>query len=393
MAYGCAGGTIQLPEYTEQFGVTDLPAWVSAGGKALFEQAAELASSDIAPSNIPMIASYGPDGNLLTEEEQMAAKMLTEGATSYQPFLDQAANIAGTLGQGYDSMSQQELLGTPFQGMSQQELMGDYQGATRDELLGGGFNMETAQPFLDIYQQAQDASVRELQDQIAQQQSQARASAARGGGGFGSRLGILEATLGAEGAQGAADLRARAAAEGLGFAANRFDADRGARFQAEDLMRGQFLQDRAGRFDIDASRRAQFDADRAARFQAEDAARTGYETGEASRLRQLQSVQALAPLTHSLQEAAAQGLITTGEARRRLDQAVIEMAKAEDIAKTQLPFDRLNFALGALQGVPYGQTTYGYRLGTTTQQQPNLFGQVLGAGGALGAAYLKGMGT
>jgi hypothetical protein len=140
MAYGCAGGTIQLPEYTEQFGVTDLPAWVSAGGKALFEQAAELASSDIGPSNIPMIASYGPDGNLLTEEEQMAAKMLTEGATSYQPFLDQAANIAGTLGQGYDSMSQQELLGTPFQGMSQQELMGDYQGATRDELLGGGFN-------------------------------------------------------------------------------------------------------------------------------------------------------------------------------------------------------------------------------------------------------------
>ena len=153
------------------------------------------------------------------------------------------------------------------------------------------------------------------------------------------------------------------------------------------------LKDRAGRFDIDAFRRAQFDADRAARFQAEDAARTGYETGEASRLRQLQSVQALAPLTQSLQEAAAQGLITTGEARRRLDQAVIDMARAEDLQQQQLPFERLNFALGALQGVPYGQTTYGYRLGTTTQQQPNLFGQVLGAGGALGAAYLKGMGT
>ena len=73
-----------------------------------------------------------------------------------------------------------------------------------------------------------------------EQQNMARANAARGGAFGGSRLGITEAMLGAGGAEAASDLRARAAAEGLGFAANRFEADRSAserdraaRFQAE----------------------------------------------------------------------------------------------------------------------------------------------------------------
>ena len=384
----CNQSTIELPEYGETFSTTDLPAWVSAGGRALFDQAVGLASSPQQASTIDKLASYGPEGNLLTEDEQLAAQIIRDGAGSFQPFLDKASGVADTLGQGFDSATRSELLGDPYSGMTNEELQGSYQGATRDELLGGDFSLEQAQPFLDIYQGAQDASVRELERQTLRNQVAARSNAARSGAFGGSRLGISEAMLGSEGAMGAADLRARAAAEGLGFAANRFDTDRTARFNAEDLMRGQYESDRASRFDTESMRRGQYDADRSSRFAAEDTLRSGFEADEASRIQQMSAFQNLAPLTQSLQQAAAQGLISSGEARRRLDQAALDLAREEELSQENKAFERLNFALGALQGVPYQQKTFGYNMGSSTAQAPSIFGQVIGAGGTLGAGYL-----
>ena len=384
----CNQSTIELPEYGETFSTTDLPAWVSAGGRALFDQAVGLASSPQQASTIDKLASYGPEGNLLTEDEQLAAQIIRDGAGSFQPFLDKASGVADTLGQGFDSATRSELLGDPYSGMTNEQLQGSYQGATRDELLGGDFSLEQAQPFLDIYQGAQDASVRELERQTLRNQVAARSNAARSGAFGGSRLGISEAMLGAEGAMGAADLRARAAAEGLGFAANRFDTDRAARFNAEDLMRGQYESDRASRFDTESMRRGQYDADRSSRFAAEDTLRSGFEADEASRIQQMSAFQNLAPLTQSLQQAAAQGLISSGEARRRLDQAALDLAREEELSQENKAFERLNFALGALQGVPYQQKTFGYNMGSSTAQGPSIFGQVIGAGGTLGAGYL-----
>ena len=393
--------TIELPEYGVEFGSSDLPAWVSAGGKALFDQAVGLASTQ--PGRDPDLAQFASyDGNRLTPDEQLAAQILRDGASSYQPFLDKAEGIAGTIGQGYDSASRSDLMGDAYSGMSTGELMGDYQGASREDilgnyegasredLLGGGFSLDTAQPYLDIYQGAQDASIRELERQTQQNQIQARANAARSGSFGGSRLGISEAMLGSEGAMGAADLRSRAAAEGLGFAADRFDTDRTARFNAEDVMRGQFDTDRAARFDREGALRSEYDADRASRFAAEDSLRAGYQTDEAARVTQMQSFRDLAPLTQSLQEAAAQGLITSGEARRRLDQAAIDLANQQDLEDRNRPFEQLNFALGALQGVPYQTQNFGYRMGSTTGQGPSLFGQLLGAGGTAAAGYYAG---
>ena len=394
----CNQSTIELPEYSETFSTTDLPAWVSAGGRALFDQAVGLASSPQQASTIDKLASYGPEGNLLTEDEQLAAQIIRDGAGDFQPFLDKASGVADTLGQGFDSATRSELLGDPYSGMTNEQLQGSYQGATRDELLGdsfGDFSLEAAQPFLDIYQGAQDASVRELERQTLRNQVAARSNAARSGAFGGSRLGISEAMLGSEGAMGAADLRARAAAEGLGFAANRFEADRSAserdrtaRFNAEDLMRGQYESDRASRFDTESMRRGQYDADRSSRFAAEDTLRSGFEADEASRIQQMSAFQNLAPLTQSLQQAAAQGLISSGEARRRLDQAALDLAREEELSQENKAFERLNFALGALQGVPYQQKTFGYNMGSSTAQAPSIFGQVIGAGGTLGAGYL-----
>ena len=375
----CTPSYEALPTASKTVSGTDIPEWMSQAGQDIFRTAAEYAQQNI-EGNFPLfdqdrMANYG-DGNLMTPAEQQAQQILMEGATSYQPFMDEASRIAGTLGQGYAGMTRQELLGDPYQGATREELLG----TSNQELLGDPFTLETAQPFLDIYQGAVDPAVRQLQDQILQQQSQARATAARGGGGFGSRLGIMEATLGAEGAQRQADLRARAAQEGLGFAASRFDADRSARLQAADA-------DRAGRFQAEDVLRSQYDRDRGARFDAETAAQRQFETEEGARLNQLGAYQSLAPQIQSLQAQVAQGLMTTGEAQRRLDQQAVDLAFADYLDQRQMPMEMVNFALGALQGVPYSTRNYSLTTGQQFQQQPSVYGQTLAGVGSLASLY------
>jgi hypothetical protein len=359
---------------------TDIPEWMSQAGQDIFRTAAGYAEQQIA-GEYPLFtqdrfASYGADDNFMTPAEQQAQKILMEGATSYQPFMDEASRIAGTLGQGYAGMSRQELLGDPYQGASREELLG----TSNQELLGDPFSLETAQPYLDIYQGAVDPAVRQLQDQILQQQSQARATASRGGGGFGSRLGIMEATLGAEGAQRQADLRARAAQEGLGFASGRFDADRSARLQAADA-------DRASRFSAEDVMRGQYERDMGARFDAESAAQRQFELQEGTRLNQLGAYQSLAPQIQSLQAQVAQGLMTTGEAQRQLDQRANDLAYADYLDTRQRPMEMVNFALGALQGVPYSSRSYSMNLGQNLQQNPSVYGQTLAGVGSLASLY------
>jgi hypothetical protein len=192
--------------------------------------------------------------------------------------MNKASEIAGTLGGGYDAMTRDELMGDP------------YQGATREELMGDPFSLESAQPFMDIYQSAMDPAVRQIQDQTLQAQNEARAKASRGGAGFGSRLGIVESQTTGEGARAAGDLRAGAAKEGLNFAAGRYDQDRQARFGAEDVMYGRYGDERA------------------ARFGAQESMRTGFETEEASRIAQMNAYQNMAPLISDLQNQAAAGV-------------------------------------------------------------------------------------
>lgn len=374
----CTPSYTELPSASETVSGTDIPEWMSTAGRAIFESAANIAGQEQELFTGDRLANYG-GGALLTPAEQQAQKILMEGATSYQPFMDEASRIAGTLGQGYAGMTRQELLGDPYQGATREELLG----TSNQELLGDPFTLESAQPFLDIYQGAVDPAVRQLQDQILQQQSQARATAARGGGGFGSRLGIMEATLGAEGAQRQADLRARAAQEGLGFAASRFDADRSARLQAADA-------DRAGRFQAEDVMRSQYDRDRGARFDAETAAQRQFETEESARLSQLGAYQQLAPQIQSLQAQVAQGLMTTGQAQRQLDQRALDLAYADYLDQTQRPMEMVNFALGALQGVPYGTRNYSLQMGTQFQQNPDVYGQTLAGVGSLASLYKLG---
>ena len=411
----CTPSYTELPSSSETVAGTEIPSWVAAAGRTTFERAAELANSPYPTYEGARTASYG--GDRRTEEERMGADILTKGAESYMPYVNRASEVADTLGGGYDAMSQEELLGSPFKGASREELLGsysgasredllgDYQGATREELLGDPFSLESAQPYMDIYQDAMNPAVREIEEQTIRAQNEARARAATGGGGFGSRLGIMEATTAGEGAQAAGDLRARAAREGLGFASGRYDTDRAsrfnaentmrsgfeqdraARFNAENAMRGQFEQDRSARFGADAALRSQYDIDRQARFGADDAARNAYETNEASRIQQMSAYQGMAPLVQDLQTQAAAGLITSGEARRQLDQQALDLAYADYLDQKMYPQEMLNFTLGALSGTPYNTINRSYSSGSQMSANPSLYGQAIAGMGGLASAY------
>jgi len=360
--------TVQpLPDYSEVVTDTQLPAWVSEGGKRLFEEASSLARSPFPQYTDARIASY--NGSKLTPEEQQAANLLSQGATSYQSYIDDAANMASGLGQGFDRTSRADLIGSPFQGLSRDQLMGSYSGATREELLGDPFSIEQAQPYLDVFQGAQDSAVNEVQRQTELANMQNRATAARSGAFGGSRLGIQEGLTSSEGARAAGDLRAQAAAQGLQFASSQSERDRAARFGAENLLRSQFEQDRA------------------ARFGAEDAARSGFETEEASRLRATEALQGFAPLTQGLRDQAASGLFTAGQARRSLDQQALDMAYADYVEQRNYPQSQINYALGVLQGTPYDTRNISLTQGQQFIQSPSIYGQTLGGLGSLASAY------
>ena len=307
----CTTSAEPLPDPKSVIKGTDMPEWVSAAGRQLYDQAAEMAASPYPAFTGPRVATYGdaldeagnpiqvginPDGSpifqqeRLTADERAAADILRGGTDIYQGYIDDAKAMTDTLGQGYDA-------------------------ATREELLGADFSLDTAQPYLDIYQSAVDPAIREIERQTRQNLIEDSAAAARAGAFGGSRQGLREATSIAEGAQLAGDARAQAAARGLEFAGQRFDQDRAARFTAEDAMRA------------------------------------GFETDEASRLR---------------------------------------AADADYVEQREYPFQMLNFALGALQGVPYETRTIGLEQGTQYVQSPSVYGQTIGGLGSLASAYYLG---
>lgn len=346
----CTTNVEALPDAKNVLSGTQIPEWVSAAGRQLYEQAAEMASSEFPAYTGQRTATFGDaldaDGNRiqigtnddgtpifqqsrLTQEELQGAELLSGGTETYQPYLDDAKAMTDTLGQGFSSTS-------------------------REDLVGPSFSLDSAQPYLDIYQGAQDAAVREIQDQTQRGLISDAAEAARMGAFGGSRLGLREAETVTGGATAAGDLRARAAAEGLQFAGQRFDTDREARFAAEDRSLA------------------------------------AYETDEAARLRASQELRSFAPLVQGLNEQAAAGLLTTGEAKRNLDQIALDLAYGDYVEQREYPFQMLNFAQGALQGTPYETRTIGLEQGNQYVQSPSIYGQTIGGLGSLASAYYLG---
>tara|TARA_R110000824_G_scaffold84633_3_gene210977 strand:+ start:4946 stop:6004 length:1059 start_codon:yes stop_codon:yes gene_type:complete len=342
----CTTGVEELPTSSEVLSETEIPAWVSAGGREIYEQARELSRSEFPLYTGTRIGTYddisGTGQSKLTEAEQRGLGILTDEARSFEPYVAESAQQVRALDPTYSGMSSQELVGSP-----------------QDT---GTFDMQSAQPFLDIYQQASDPAVRELERQIEQERMAQDAQAVQRGAYGGSRQGIVDTLTATEGAARLADLRQRATQEGLNFAA------------------GQYNQDRATRL-------TQAEADRTARFGAEDAARGRFDVEQAAGLRRAESLQSFAPLVQGLQEQAASGMITSGQAERQLDQMALDLAYADYVEQREYPYAMANFSLGALKGVPYETRSYGLEQGQQYVQTPSIYGQTIGGLGSLASAY------
>ena len=318
-----------LPDYTKTLTGTDIPEWVSAAGRQLYDQSAEIASQDFPGYEGARIATYGDDNNKLTDLERQGIDLLAQGNEPFQGYMDNASAMANTLGQGYDQ-------------------------ASRADLLGDNFSMASAQPYMDMYQRSIDPAIAEIERQTQRNLMGDSAAAARAGAFGGSRQGLREAETITEGSRLAGDARAQAGARAMEFASGRFDQERSARLAAEQ------------------------------------ARRSGYETQEAGRLRATETLQGFAPLAQGLNEQAASGMISSGQAQRQLDQQALDMAYGDYVEQRNYPQQQLNFALGALQGVPYETRTIGLEQGTQYSQSPSIYGQTLGGLGSLASAYYLG---
>ena len=385
----CTVSSEPLPTYKETQTGTEIPGWVSAGGKQLYEQAAHLAQGKYPSFTGPRLATYG-GGSKLTAEEMAGAEMLSgPGAHDWKNYLDTAFAATQGLGGGYAGMSASELIGGPIDPGSYRSSYDDIVGGPTD---AGEFNLDdSAKKYLDIYQRAADPAIREIDRTTQQRQMDMQAQAARRGAFGGSRAAIQDVTAAYEGAGQAADVRSQAAREGLEFASGQFERDRGARLRTSEA-------DRAARFGDEAAQRAAFEADRAARlgvaasdrqarFGAEEAMRSRYDLEEASRFQKAGQLGAYAPMLQGLREQEASGKLAVGEAKRQLDQRSLDLAYADYVEQREYPFAMTNFAIGALQGVPYDTKQYSLQQGQQYAQTPSLYGQTISGLGSLYSAY------
>jgi len=373
-------GTEELPTSSTTLTGTDIPEWVSAGGKQLFEQAVELAQAPFPTYAGDRIATYDSTGPIpetdplfgqgfttyedyfaanpsaapaqskFTSAEQQGMNLLTgPDSNSYQSYVDDAKTATDALAGGYTGMTAEQLIGDPID-------------SNVFNVDAGTFSAADAEPYMNMYQASQDESIRQLEREREQMQNKRAGEASMRGAVGGSRAEIGDMVGSAEYAAKMADLRAQAGTAGLEFGASRFDADRTARLDQAQL-------------------------DREARFGAQKAGLAEYETEEAARVRKASELQSFAPLVQGLQEQEASGMITAGQAERELDQMALDMAYSDYVQQTEYPMSMVNFAIGALKGIPYEQQQFGLNTGSQYVETPSVYGQGISALGSLASAY------
>ena len=352
-----------LPSYNQTVTGTEIPSWMSDAGQQIVEQGMNLIESDLKPEAAPPRnvtydvikggtgaarvvdpATGNIIGSKMSPAEQEAYKILMEGKGDYSTLMDTITETGGLLdglGAGYAPGMAADALAA---GKTTDQYLRDY-------LEGDAFSTADLSPYLDTYTAAIDPAIKQIQEQTAIGQQAARDKAARSGAFGGSRLGLMEATLGAEGIQSEADLLAKAGADALGFAAGRFDADRTARFDADAALR------------------------------------SAYETDEASRLKEIQAIQDAATTQENLKNQVAQGLITVGEAERMLDQRSADAQYQDYLDQRTKPYDDLNFLLGLASGVPTDTTAFRSGFSETRTPARSAYAQALSTLGSLGSAY------
>ena len=155
----CTPSYTELPTATTRTDGSDIPDWVATAGREIFNSATGIAGSDY-PSftkktDLPSYEDGSEFGSKFTSDERAGMDILRQGAENYMPYMNRASRRRKHLRrQGYDSQTRSQSFWVIRLQRShpRRTCWVDYQGATREELLGDPFSLETAQPFMDIYQ-------------------------------------------------------------------------------------------------------------------------------------------------------------------------------------------------------------------------------------------------
>ena len=327
---------------------TEIPEWVSEGGQKLFEKAVEIGEGDYPVYGGERLATYDQLGGAspinvtdpvtgevtsvvprskLTEGEQTGLQMLQDEGGVYEQYVDEAGRIAGDIaGQRIDS---------------------------------GGFNYNAfgdadISPYLEKFQSAIDPALQDVEETFARRQRDLGLAAGKTGA-FGDRMGLEGAELTRGEAREIGRISSEAGRQGLEFAASQFERDRAAKEREFELNRV--------------------------------AGQTDFDMNQASRKMGMDAQLALAPTVQGLMQQEAQGLIASGEAERTLDQQALDLAYRDYLEQREYPFTAVNFALGALKGLPYETREYSMARGGEIVQAPSIYGQTFGGLGALASAY------
>lgn len=122
-------------------------------------------------------------------------------------------------------------------------------------------------------------------------------------------------------------------------------------------------------------------------YQAYDAGNAAFENDRRRALSAGGQLGTLANNQSDLLARDAAGLEAIGKTQRASNQAGLDLAYNDFQNQQLFPYQQLNFAIGALKGVPYEQSTLTNASQEQLFQNPSLLGQGLGALGALYAGY------
>tara|TARA_R100000808_G_C2155393_1_gene167763 strand:- start:15898 stop:16965 length:1068 start_codon:yes stop_codon:yes gene_type:complete len=347
----CTAQTEIIPTETDVLEGTEIPEWVSKGGQLLFAEAVNLADQPLQTfdgARLPVYGRLGDDGK--------AAELTYETVTDPD---------TGMTSQRLTNPADQLSKLTPTEQQAVQKLMnegGDWRGyiegktgvrGTEGLLSDFTQNIGQLQPQafgqadLDKYMPTFMSSVDPALEDVSQTFNRARqdASAIYGGGAFGNaRMGVEQAELTRNEARERGRILADAGVRGLEFSAAQAERDKARDERIFDLT-------------------------------------------QTARLTGARAYQDVAPLVQSLSEQEAVGLLGAGEAERTLDTQALELAYRDFVEQREYPFSSLNFAIGALKGIPYETREFAMQRGGEVIQSPSVYGQTIGGLGSLYSAY------
>ena len=304
------------------------PAWVNQAGQDLWSSAAGLASMPYQPYNGPRIAAANP-------YENRGAGIVASNTGAFVDDLNAAGGLLSTVGAGTQGLGQSNQLAL-------------------DQLLSGSMdswtNPANQSAYINPYtSNVTDIAAREMNKQYDMQQDTANAAAVKGNAFGGARHGIINSEIEKNRTQGLTDLF------------------------------------KTGQHDAYTAGLQSYLADKNRQAQAAQGAFSGVNAGLNTLGMNISGAGAFGNLGASRQDQIlkdASALSTIGQQYRDIDQANLTTAYQDYLEQREYPYRQLNFALGALRGVPYDttQATTGTTAGTSA------LGQVAGlAGTALGA--------